>query len=355
MHIDNAYPGANPPLSEDVVSVGENSFLIRPWSEDGDGNYKFRLNVKVINEASTPEPLHLAVDWDDVKYMGDRDYILLGPTQAGTGPEWRWAWGQVEGAVTSVDLTVPPGEWYLGLHPVHDLAMFEEDRRRATAAGLTEEVIGQSTHGRDLVALSAGAQGAPTMLVVSRFHPYETAGSHCVSAILDLLAKDLAKGGPLTTQRRFVVVPMPNPDGVALGCCKRSRFEGPDLCHQGADAPDPAGQALAGLLARTAPQAYLDLHGWMWREYDGLGYTHQAQRDAFVALLAGDPFFDKAWRGSDLSGQPFQPGDFRSRAHHDHGAVCLIMSISWFGRTVLQMRAAGPSILSAFCQVMQGA
>ena len=151
MRFDNRFEGANPRRSGDIEQPAPGRVLIRPWSEDGDGNYKFCLNVKAINEGGAPERLTLQLDWDDIEYMDPRDYVLLG-----RGEDWQFLQGRCEGMVTTVDLEVPPGEWYLGLHPVYDLAMLEADRRRAVAAGLTERVIGKSRAGREISALSAG-------------------------------------------------------------------------------------------------------------------------------------------------------------------------------------------------------
>ena len=353
MRIVNNFEGANPSQPEAIEILAADRARVRPFSEDGDANYKFCLNIKAINEGSAAEPLTLEIDWDDLEYMDCRDYVLVG-----WGDNWRSVEGRVAGAVTTVDLTVEPGEWYIGLHPVYDLSAFEADRARAVAGGFAERVVGRSQQGRDIVALSIGAASAdevPTVLVVSRFHPYETAGSLCTSGILQMLAEERRAGGALINETRFVVVPVPNPDGVALGCCKRSRAGGPDLCHEGADSEDPAGVALRDLLAETDPDGYLDFHGWMFRDHDGLSYTHQDQCDAFVRKLADDPLFSKEWKGGCSADRPRRPGDLCSRAYHDHGAVSLIMSFSWFGRTVPQMREIGPRALSAFCEVLRGA
>jgi hypothetical protein len=348
MRIEHRFEGANPQRAQDVEKIARDRFLIRPWSEDGDGNYKFRLNVRLINDTERPQPLTLHIDWQDLEYMSDRDYILSGRHET-----WRLVPAHIEGTVAEATLEVLPGAWYVGLHPVYDLGVFERERGWAVASGFTDRVIGRSHAGRDIVALSVGPVDAPAVFLISRFHPYETAGSYCISGILRELVQDLAADGPLTSRYRFVVVPMPNPDGVALGCCKRSRQGGPDLCHEGAASDDPAGQAVAALLAETAPQAYLDLHGWMWEEQDGLVYSHQRERDAFAAALADAPLFDKDWRGSSWADRPPRPGDFFMRASRDHGAVSFIISPSWFGRNVPQMREFGRKTLQALCDVVK--
>jgi hypothetical protein len=344
VRIENRYPGANPRRAGDVEKLGPDSFLVRPWSEDGDGNYKFCLNVEAVNDSDAPERLELLVDWNDIEYMSCRDYVLLGRDE-----DWRVFPGTVDVMATNVSLEVPPGEWYLGLHPVYDAERLEDDCRLAVEAGLERRAIGASREGREIAALSAGPEDAPVVLVVARFHPYETAGSWCVSEILTLLGADLEGEGELTGRFRFVVVPVTNPDGVAAGCCKRSRRGGPDLCHEGADSDDPAGRALLELLNECRPRAYLDLHGWMFRDHDGLSYSHRAVREKVVEKLAGGRVFTKEWKGSDWSTRPDRPGDFFMRASRDHGAVSMVVSPSWFGRTTADMREFGRELLVAFC------
>jgi len=347
VRIENRYEGANPRRASDVEKLGPDRFLIRPWSEDGDGNYKFCLNVTAVNESGRPETAQLRVDWQDEEYMSCRDYVLVGRDD-----DWRSVPATIEGTVAVATVPVPPGEWYIGLHPVYDAERLAADRQTAVAGGFEERVYGRSRSGRELVALEIGPQEKPAILVLARFHPYETAGSHCVSAIVELLAGDAAEDGKLSGAFRFVLVPVTNPDGAAAGCCKRSRQDGPDLCHEGADSDDAAGAALARLLDELHPEGYLDLHGWMYRDHDGLSYANQAERDAFVAALAGKKLFSKEWKGSFSGDRPRKPGDFCSRAFHDHRAVSFIISPSWFGRTVPEMRDFGREVLRAFCGVV---
>jgi hypothetical protein len=347
MRIFNRFEGANPRRASDVEKLAPDRFLLHPWSEDGDGNYKFCLNVEAVNDSPDPRKVTLLIDWEDLEYMDCRDYVLVGRDE-----KWEFFQGRIDGMITVVEAVVPPGEWFVGLHPVYDLDRCDDDCRRAVESGFDERVYGRSGEDRELVSLSVGPMDVPAAVVVCRFHPYETAGSFCVSEMLEVLSADLESGGPLTEKNRFVIVPMPNPDGVAAGCCKRSRPGGPDICHEGADSEDPAGRALAELVAEVAPRAYLDLHGWMYRNHDGLCFSRADKCDALVEKLCGEAVFSKEWKRKDWSDLPDRPGDFYSRAWRDHRATCFVISPTWFGRSVPDMREFGRKLLAAFCELI---
>ena len=72
------FEGANPGDAAAVEQTGESAFVIRPYSEDGDDNYKFSLLVRVSNNADRSAPAELTIDWADPVYMSCRDYVLLG-------------------------------------------------------------------------------------------------------------------------------------------------------------------------------------------------------------------------------------------------------------------------------------
>lgn len=346
MHFATTFEAANPHSPDDAVMLSPGKAIIRPWSEDGDGNYKFLLDVGLTNDADNDQPLDLAIDWRDTEYMSVRGYVMIG-----RGDDWQAVPGQVSGSVTTVRLTVPPGEWRLSLQPTYDPERFQADRAKAVAGGLSERVVGSSFYGREIVALAAGPADAPAIFVTSRFHPYETAGSFCASAILELLAEDLAAGGPLTRRFRFVIVPMPNPDGVALGCPKRCRQGGADICHESGQPPDPAWQAVADLLEATDPRGYLDIHGWMHTDGDGLCFSDPTACSRWCAIMSGEPALGKKWKFS-YRDWALRPGDFYSRAQKLCDAVTFLPSITWFDRTPEQMRRIGRACLTALCEVV---
>ena len=348
MHILNDFEGANPPSGKAIDGLDSQQFRIRPWIEVASPNYKFRLNVKIVNDEPETRQADVIVDWgeDLAEHMVHRSYVLLG-----RGLSWRRIEADIDGPLARATVMVPPGEWYLGLHPVHDMAMLDADRLKAREAGLVERVFGYSHLGRELYALAAGPEDAPTILIMGRAHPYETAGSFCVSGMLELLGEDLAARGPLTSRYRFVVAPMINPDGVALGCCKCTREGGLDLLHEGYGSKEPASRAMMQLMAESSPRGVLDVHGWMYPEKDWLIFSHPDAFDAIRPLLDG-PEFDKRWQLTEVNERPAGPTHFRTRAYTEYGALILTPSISFAHRQPEHMRRIGRGLLSAFCGMM---
>ncbi len=347
IRIINEFEGANPASPNAVERLGDSEFVIHPWSEDGDGNYKYYLNVRIVNEGASPRRADLSINWHDKKYMADRGYVRLGKESF-----WHHFPGRMEDTTTYVHPTVPPGEWYLGLYPIYDLTMFAADRQKAVAAGFREQVYGQSYYGRDLYALSVGPDRAPTVFIVSRFHPYETAASYCASGVLEILAEDLAAHGPLTSNYRFVVVPMPNPDGVALGCPKRTREGGLDLPHEGYGSSDPAGKALTQLLNDNPPKGYIDFHGWNDLIEDWVIYS---DREAFAVFRKSldAPVFDRALKLEFSGDRPRRRDtDFHTQARTTMGALAIVPSLSFFFRQPAQLREIGRLFVSGLCAAL---
>ena len=75
--ITGDFDGGNPKASERIIQASQTAFTIFPYSEDGDPNYKFRLEVRVRNTSSRKQKLTLAIDWQDTTYQRFRDYVFV--------------------------------------------------------------------------------------------------------------------------------------------------------------------------------------------------------------------------------------------------------------------------------------
>ena len=143
--------------------------------------------------------------------------------------------------------------------------------RRANIA-MSRRVLARSLQGRavELVTLTAAAGDAskrPVFVLSSRVHPGETPASHLFNgALAFLLRADDPRAAALREAFVFEMVPILNPDGVALGHY-RSDTRGANL-NRVYDSPDPerapAIAAIKALVAQRAAEGrlgfYLDLH-----------------------------------------------------------------------------------------------
>ena len=346
IHVTNDFEGANPHAAGDVDRTGDDAFVIRPYTEDGDGNYKFSLLVGVANRSRKPVEAEFVVDWADAEYNSCRDYVLLGRKD-----QWRYFPAGVDGPAARAKVVVPPGKWQLALHPTYGLDRLDQWRRQVElGAPLTERELGRTAAGRTIAAFEVGDPSAPPanrMAILGRFHPYETAGSFAAEgALLSLLGQ--AGRGKLAGSFVSVVL-IANVDGVATGACKRTGPGGPDMSHNARTTDDAGVAALLGWLDELKPAVMLDFHGWMYRYQDGLNWTDDALCDALRHRLARSTDLDRAWKGHGPT-DPATSDSLWAIAKQRHGTDNLIFSFAWYGRTVRHMRRIGAAVTTAAIQ-----
>lgn len=344
IELECGYDGANPQDAAAVKKLGEGRFRVAPFSEDGDANYKFALNVKAINPSRSDEALTLEIDWGTIAYMENRGFVYVG-----RGDDWRFVPGTVDGALTTVQLAIPPGETGIGLSPAYGLADHQAylERLLPTTA-FAREVIGQSDQGREIEAFRIG-RGGTSVLVIARLHPYETAASFCTEGLMTWLGSPGASREKILSDFHFVIVPMPNPDGVYLGLCKRTGLTGSDLSHEAVDRRDAPAQLLMDLIDDLQPAALLDIHGWMHLDEDGIGFVDETQQIRFVAEIQRHPLFQgNRWLGTNATLRA-NAGNPRLYAYRRYGTRAIDLSYRFPGRTVAQMRDVGAVSLRAFC------
>jgi len=337
--------GGNPQKSESVWEIGLGHFGVKPYSEDGDINYKFALSIAVQNQGGEPEPVTFDFDWGDTEEMGARHFVHIGG-----GDDWQYLPVQCQGSVATITFLAPPGLTEVGLSPAYSLGRHTRFVSTLASKGYHALVAGKSEDGREISVYTLG-DGPRRVLVTARFHPYETASSFCVEGMLNWLGSRDAESRRLLQEHRFTFVPMPNPDGVYRGLPKRTGEQGVDLSNDGALGGDSTARTLLSIIDNVRPHAFLDVHGWMHADEDGQHCLKREVASAFAAAVSAEEVFrgDK-WR-LDLS-----PADNRSAirpyAQRTYGTEVLAVSYRWPSRTVAQMRGVGVSTLRAFCAAM---
>lgn len=92
--------GGNPRLQSDIIRE-ENGFFIRPFGEDEDGVYRFRLNVELLNTSKETIPVLFNIEWGDTRqeHQRHRKYILLSTGE----DDWVRIPAEIEGSARCTD------------------------------------------------------------------------------------------------------------------------------------------------------------------------------------------------------------------------------------------------------------
>jgi len=334
-----ALDAGNPRNASDIVKR-ENDFLIHPFSEDSDGNYKFHMNVAVENKSDKPQRVNFTVEWGDEVYQTDRDYLIL----CTSDDEWTYLNDiKVEGSRTSGSAVVPSGLSHLCLHP-----RYEHGRLLRLVKKLPFEVksIGKTRKQRDIIAIEAGDRAKRTIAFYARVHPYETIGNYFVEGILNWLAEGGSGAKELLANNHFVFVPMPNTDGVIEGTQKYT-LGGLNFSVNFRQSSEPEAMALKNYFAETKPSIIFDLHAWN-NPWDNIASNDgEIAKAIYKAVLDENKLFTRpldirhnavAWANKNHSCSYFT----------DELGVAFVNS-SWYhrGKTAKELYAMGVVLLKA--------
>ena len=193
--------------------------------------------------------------------------------------------------------------------------------------------VSESVQGRPLVFHSFGDEDAETILFVASIHGDERAGTPLLETLIERLTEDPS----LTAQRRAVVVPVANPDGVALGTRRNANdtdlnrnfpaenfLESP--LHGIYAQSEPETSFLRQVVERFRPTGILTFHqAGNIVDFDGpaTGWAYRLAAtcdDLVVRRLGARPGSLGSWAGTDLGSPrgpvypaPLARGDLRSR------------------------------------------
>ena len=193
----------------------------------------------------------------------------------------------------SATLSLPPGQGVVSAQEVLGLPYFRAAMQRwARAVGTAPEVIGQSHQGRPIEALRMGDTAAPHLVVLlGRQHPPEVTGVIAMEAFVDRLAAMLAADPALGARYQFLVVPMLNPDGVALGHW-RANLGGIDLNRDWGAFSQPETRSIKNWLDAlpdtVRPVLMLDFHSTYRNLFYVQGDEAGTAGEAFLARWLGE-------------------------------------------------------------------
>ncbi len=334
----------NPRNPHDIVRR-ENDFYIFPFSEDGDNNYKFHMNVKVVNESQKTIPTNFTVNWGDTMYQADRDYLLL----CTDDDNWRSFVAKIDGPLSMAEVDVPPGISYLTLHPRYEHARVNRLVGTLPKDIFDVEVIGTTRMMRDILAIEVGNKDLQPIAFYSRVHPYETIGSYFIEGMLNWLKGLDSEVTKFIANNHIIFIPMPNVDGVADGTNKLTHG-GLNFSYNFKNSVEPEAIALKEYFFKKKPAVIFDLHGWNNPRDNMVTNDTIRGRIIYAAILKEEKLFnipvEILYRGNPSSGAQHSCGYFA-----DTLGISFINS-SWVhvGRNSENLYSMGVFLLKAIAE-----
>ena len=146
------------------------------------------------------------------------------------------------------------------------------------------------------------------------------------------------------------IIPMLNPDGVALGMTKCTGPNGVNISYSvGTD--DPSSRTLINFVDKIIPELWIDIHSWMYYNEDGLWATHQWVADGITSKLPDKTFQGMDWKVSLLSERKQKNHLWQYlKSKYDSGGASL--SFTWYRRSEKDMRKIGIYLINAFVEIL---
>lgn len=339
--------GSNPPRRSKIIPLAKNHWRVLPWLEYPEGTrvglYGFRADVLVRNRGKQDQMLRLEIRWHhDGKIL--RKYLDYLYQQIGED-RWRLCPGKVRGRSVHFALRIPPGRTWLSVNPAWHVAHHARWIKSLPKNRARVRKIGVTTGGRPIHEILLGDPRRPVLAIVARFHPYESAGSMKAIGVVEWLLGGSAAARRLLRHYCVRVIPMANPDGVALGCARLTHPRGHDLNIDFLPRKDPTAGALKRWLDDGRPRLLLSFHNWMSKTHNGLYYRREPDRRAFLRAFDRRVWHGRRWLCIRM-GADFKPGDpprqvLEHYASDVLGALVYIVELPWFGWTPRLVRQGG--------------
>jgi hypothetical protein len=350
--------GSNPPRKNRVTVLSDNRWRVAPWLEYSEGArvglYGFRADVCVHNPARRSQELRVEFRWNHPGKVV-RKYLDYLHQQTGEGT-WRRVDGKVRASSVQFTLRIAPGKCWLSVNPAWHVAHHARWLKQLSRCARVRR-IGVTKGGRAIQEVVLGNPRHPTLGVIARCHPYESASSVKAVGIVEWLLGGSAEACQVLRRWCVRVIPMANPDGVALGCARLTRPGGVDLNIEFFKPSDPTARAIERWIDAVRPRLLLNLHNWMAKDLNGLYYRKEEDRRDFLRAFGRKNPCGRKWLGI-VMGADFKPGDpprqvLDKIASERHGALNFIVEFPWYGWSPAVMRREGARAFRAAVRVVE--
>jgi len=327
--------GGNPRLASDIIRTA-NGFLIRPVRTCSN------MNVELVNPTNAPIETKIEIESGTLHESGLRDYLLLHSAD----DKITFIDAPSIGTRQHAKFAVPPGAHCLCVNHRYEMARLERLLDSLDKGRFTVKAIGKTRMGRDMIGIEAGNPDKRPITFVMRIHPYETPGSFFAEGMLNWL-NDTAEGAAFLKEHRLGIVPIANPDGVAIGNSYLT-YGGLNLSADVRVTSEPEAVAIREFFLSLNPYLTIDFHGWMHRYDDNITTSSLSRGKAvYEALIGHTHALELQYSDYPLSGGKNNIGGIMIDCC---GADFFNCSWTPRGRTVEQMHAIGVAFLKALAE-----
>src|SRR5690606_12305132 len=168
--------------------------------------------------------------------------------------------------------------------------------------GLETWVESESFYGRNIWHVKITDSDVPDenknrLLITARNHGYETGGPYIADEIIQFIQGSDPEAKKLKREKIIYLIPMLNPDGVALGMNQRTTPNGVNLSY-GVGTDDPALITLLKTVDKIKPTLWADIHSWPHKDDDGLYTTHKWVAEGLLKEIPHKSLNDYVWNVS---------------------------------------------------------
>lgn len=346
------FDGGNPKDPGSIIQTGPKAFTIIPFSEDNDPNYKFRLDVKVINCSAETQTIALTIDWQEPRFNYLRNFVY---SKNERDSDWTFLPMSASTERTLGEIELPPGETYVCLHPKYTYEDYLNFIRSIPKTEfLSKEKFGMSPENRELWLVKITGSTAKLkkkIMIVSRIHPYETSGSFCAEGIVNHFLNHHLPFTSYNSHIEVFLIPMANPDGVFNGLCKLTSLDGIDLSKRISDS-DSTSRLLKEVIDEIKPHVYCEFHNWMFSEFDGIYFLNRMLAKRFIKNMPSQRNFKKAWK-IHLNKKMFSvpPLGLKKYCRERYNSISFVLEYPWHCRNIDDMKKLGADTIRTLAEI----